>query len=164
MLQYFEPLLLCLEYTLKADSPKGGQWIWANQSSCYHFLHNPLTKLLPINDPSNFFTTSKQSESLSAGCHDLCIRQYDKLYKCTGICCQKWVALEIIESRCPWGLQQPRLVWSLKYRCQLASLAYQDIRGRIYGASTWMHTNFAWIPWRHCRSCTRIHWPEWGIT
>ena len=54
MLRYLEPLLLCLEYTLKADAHEGGQWIRADESSRYHFLLNPLTKLLQINVPSNF--------------------------------------------------------------------------------------------------------------
>ena len=46
--------MLCLEYTLKADAHKGGQWIGANESTCYHFLLNPLIKLLQINASSNF--------------------------------------------------------------------------------------------------------------
>ena len=54
MLRYLEPLLLCLEYTLKADAHEGGQWIRADESSRYHFLLNPLTKLLQIDVPSTF--------------------------------------------------------------------------------------------------------------
>ena len=39
---------------MKADAHKGGQWIGANESTCYHFLLNPLIKLLQINASSNF--------------------------------------------------------------------------------------------------------------
>lgn len=46
LVRYVEPLLLCLEYTLKADAHDGGQWIRADDNSRYHSLLGPLTKLL----------------------------------------------------------------------------------------------------------------------
>lgn len=53
-LRYIQPLLLCLEYTLKADAHEGGQWVRTDENARYHSLLSPLTKLLQSDVPPDF--------------------------------------------------------------------------------------------------------------
>ena len=51
-LRYLQPLLLCLEHTLKADAHEGGQWVRTDER--YDSLLRPLTKLLQSDIPLDF--------------------------------------------------------------------------------------------------------------
>ena len=61
-----QPLLLCLESTLKADAHEGGTWIRSEDGQRYRVLLEPLGKLLQANVPSEFQVTSDELKSVSA--------------------------------------------------------------------------------------------------
>jgi hypothetical protein len=58
-----QPLLLCLEYALKADAHEGGDWTRGDDSQRYNMMLNHIGKLLLAQVPSNMTVLS----DLSAG-------------------------------------------------------------------------------------------------
>ena len=53
-----QPLLLCLESTLKADAHDGGGWVRSEDGQRYNMLLGPLGKLLKANVPDEITITS----------------------------------------------------------------------------------------------------------
>jgi len=49
-----QPILLCLEYALKADAHEGGDWIRGDDGQRYNILLSPISKLLQANVPPYF--------------------------------------------------------------------------------------------------------------
>merc|ERR1712087_245433 len=65
-----QPLLLCLEYALKADAHEGGDWTRGDDNQRYNMILNHLGKLLLAKVPKDIYLTSnltpKEQASTSA--------------------------------------------------------------------------------------------------
>jgi U3 small nucleolar RNA-associated protein 10 len=57
-----QPILLALEYSLKADAQDRNNWIVADEGRMYHMLLKPLSKLLLANIPDFFPVQSNLSQ------------------------------------------------------------------------------------------------------
>ncbi len=58
-----QPLLLCLEYALKADAHEGGNWVRSEDGQRYRSILEPLGKLLRASVPSNIYVSSDENDA-----------------------------------------------------------------------------------------------------
>ncbi len=68
-----QPLLLCLESTLKADAHEGGNWIRSEDGQRYRAILEPLGKLLRASVPSNLFVTSDEINTKRFSAYEMII-------------------------------------------------------------------------------------------
>jgi U3 small nucleolar RNA-associated protein 10 len=62
ILSPLQPLLLCLEYTFKADAHDGGNWVRSEDGQRFRTLLSPLGRLLQAKVSSQFHITSDLAE------------------------------------------------------------------------------------------------------
>ena len=65
VLMSLQPLLLCLEFALRADGQDGGKWVRADENQRYRALLEPLGKMLACKVPEDFPVSVEMENDVS---------------------------------------------------------------------------------------------------